>query len=283
MYPVLLSYAGHTLTSWILLVFIGVWAAYFSLASDLRRRNIKELPIQFFFVGCVVIWFVGAHLGQTWTVGFANAGYSEFGNPLSGLVLYAGVLAVLFYSLFVWLAGWRKKLLLAEFWDCGALAFAWVLGFGRIGCTLYGCCYGSPAGRWPGYYLNSVHWDYAHLNFPNTLAGVKLHPATLYEACFLLGGGAVLILLRQLEREKPGRFPPGVLGWFFWWGYAFVRFLTEWIRLDPRGESYLGLSPSQWFSLFFMVLGAVLIPFHWKQAAVPIYLRAPRRSLRGKR
>jgi len=132
MYPVLLTYSDHTLTTWILFALIGAWAAYFSLSADLRLRKIKPEQVNAFFIGCVIIWFLGAHWGQTVTVGNSSE-QVDLTNRFSGLVLYAGVSAVLFFSLVVWLLGWKKKLLLEEFWDCGALAFAWALGFGRIG------------------------------------------------------------------------------------------------------------------------------------------------------
>jgi phosphatidylglycerol:prolipoprotein diacylglycerol transferase len=51
------------------------------------------------------------------------------------------------------------------------------LFFGRIGCFLNGCCYGSPAPKWLPFKV-----VYPIERMPLHLAGIPLHPTPLYES-----------------------------------------------------------------------------------------------------
>lgn len=266
MHPILFELHGRPISSWPVFVLTGIWAAYFSLNSDLNKRGISSAQSLIFFISCVLTWFVGAHLGQNWTVGYSLK------TPSSGYVLYGGVVSTWVAGWMFWyLLRWSNKIHYAELWDCGSLALAWGLFFGRIGCTLFGCCYGTPAGNWPGYILKKQDWDILDHSFPTGLEGIKLHPTPLYEAF----GIAVIIALfywaRGVEKKKPGSFPPGVQGWFCWTLYSLFRFFLEWIRLDPRGDQILGLSPSQWVALLIMATGSILLPYEKKRNRKAIY------------
>jgi phosphatidylglycerol:prolipoprotein diacylglycerol transferase len=276
MLPVLFWVSGHPVVSWTVCAMIGSWVAYFSLTASLARSRIPAWQVTVFFVGCLLVWFAGAWLGQSLTVGRADVHIGFHRIELAGYVLYGGVIATIIFGFAAWLGfGWRRKLLVQELWDAGALALAWVLFFGRIGCTLYGCCYGTPAGSWPGYVLNDSRWDVINHAFPPGLLGVKLHPATLYEAFGLLAIVGALHWMRRTEERRPGSFPPGVPGWVCWISYGVIRFLVEFIRQDPRGEPILGLSPSQLIAICTVLVGAGLIQWDWRMKRKPLLSSQP--------
>lgn len=250
MYPVLLERNGQVITSWVVMALIGAWVAYFSLDHDLRLKKVKGLRTGWFFLGAVLSWFIGAYLGQSITVG-RTIGIFTFGRfHFSGYVLYGGVIGSLIYGSIAWALGdWKKRIGLEEFGDLGAVALLWAMMFGRFGCTLYGCCYGTPAGNWPGYTLSYAHWDFRTGPFPLELDGVKLHPATLYEAFGILVILMIAYRLRPLTEGTRRRLGPGSIAMICWASYGVLRFSVEFIRGDPRGNPCLGLYPSQWIAI----------------------------------
>jgi len=277
MYPILMNFSGHILSSWVFMAVIGTWAAVFSIQYDLEKRKIPFWQFLVFMGGMLACWFAGAQLGQILTVGTSTVRLQK-NLQVSGLMLYGGVLScILSGAILWWVLGWPRKLLIQELWDCGTLALCWAFLFGRIGCALYGCCYGTPSGSWPGYLLNAdrwpSRWDVTAHPFPRELLGVTLHPTPLYEAFGFFGILVALTWIRSQEEKKPGRFPPGVPGWICWISYGIVRFFLEFIRLDPRGPLHFGLSPSQCIALTMVSIGVFLIQWDKKKNRTPIFLK----------
>jgi phosphatidylglycerol:prolipoprotein diacylglycerol transferase len=148
-------------------------------------------------------------------------------NPLrifalweGGLVFHGGVvlaLLVAFYYMKLHALPWRPCL--------DALAVGMPLGqfFGRLGCFMAGCCYGSPS---------NLPWAVTFTS-PNSLCPVKepLHPAQLYEAFLALGVFAVLYSFRSRKRYH------GQLILVYFCLAGLVRFTVEFFRHpgDYRG------------------------------------------------
>ncbi len=251
MFPVLAHFGGKPLTSAVVFSLAGIWAAYFTFRWSAGRLGLSLSRINFIMIGSIVAWFGGARALQLLTVG--GTGFtSEPKSYFSGLVLYGGVVATLAFGVFTGALFLKRKVLVHALGDSGTLALAMAMGFGRIGCFLYGCCYGSPSGSWPGFTLNHADWDTEYRAFPAHLDGIRLHPAPLYESIgwFMIAGGVFWMLWR--ERSKPGTFPPGVPTGIAWIAYATLRFGLEFIRGDNRGPAVLGLEPSQWIALVFV-------------------------------
>lgn len=113
-------------------------------------------------------------------------------------------------------------------------------GFGRIGCFMAGCCYG-------------VHTESIFgVVFPGMSYAV--YPTQLFEACFLFILSGVLFYLAY-KKNFLYTFSIYTLC------YGIFRFLIEFIRGDDRGAFFLSLSPSQWFSIFSIVISLVLFVF----------------------
>jgi phosphatidylglycerol:prolipoprotein diacylglycerol transferase len=124
--------------------------------------------------------------------------------------------------------------------------------FGRIGCFLNGCCFGS---RWDGplavtYPPNSFAWQ-AHLEaglIGRYSRSLPVHPVQLYEAAanFLL---FLLLLWAFKRRRRDGQ----VLALYFT-TYPLVRFLAEFLRGDERMR-WQGLNVAQEISIALFVVG----------------------------
>lgn len=134
-------------------------------------------------------------------------------------------------------------------------------GFGRIGCFLYGCCFGRAcdlpwAVRFPP---DSMTFD-ALLKRgtigPEATETIALHPTQIYSsvAAFLLAA-----LLTWYFRRRP--FDGAVLG-LAWILYPINRFVLEHFRDDTKGIDLLGLNLAlgQWVSVALLCAG---IPAMW--------------------
>jgi phosphatidylglycerol:prolipoprotein diacylglycerol transferase len=133
--------------------------------------------------------------------------------------------------------------------DALALPLALALAVGRWGCFFNGCCYGTPT---------TLPWA---ANFGD---GVSRHPTQIYESLFhaLLA----IILLWCIGR-----------GWFrcqrlklYLIAYAAFRFLTEFIRPEPRAG--FGLTLYQWTAL----LGGLALAAQWWRDARSLSAGQPR-------
>lgn len=119
-------------------------------------------------------------------------------------------------------------------------------GFGRIGCTLDGCCYGVaiPSDS-PFYWMG--------MTFPET-NGVKVYPTQLLEAIFLFILAFVLFYL-AFKKKSTLTFP------IYFISYGIFRFMIEFLRGDHRGSFLPGISPSQFWSLVLFVIGIVSLVY----------------------
>jgi phosphatidylglycerol---prolipoprotein diacylglyceryl transferase len=171
---------------------------------------------------------------------FAWAKFWSGGLVYYGGLVVAGIGGVLLLK--------RDRFPLWKACDLGAAGIAVGLGFGRIGCTLAGCCFGSPHQGalsliFPPHSPASDAQHKAGL-LPNAAAeSLPVWPTQPIEAllCFAIAG----FLLLYLQSRK--RYDGQVLVWFLGL-YAAARFLVEFLRADDRG-ALLGLSTSQWIGL----------------------------------
>ena len=127
--------------------------------------------------------------------------------------------------------------------------------FGRIGCLMAGCCHGAYLGD--NFVFGGVYME-------GTTNGWGYYvPTQLYEALFLFVLAGILTILYFK------RFNPIMSVYLI--GYAIWRFFIEIFRTDSRGAVILGLQPSQWQSVLFILGGiALLIIYHLKK--FPLYL-----------
>ncbi len=151
--------------------------------------------------------------------------------------------------------------------DFAAIGIALGLFFGRMGCFLGGCCFGSQldeghfaAVRFPAWSpASESQWREGLLSHPG-LESLPVHPAQLYEALGCLAITAFVVAWRPRKRFD------GQLMMIFLALYAALRFVLEYVRADDRG-GMLGLSTSQLIGVAIMavvVFGYVKLSAHAK-------------------
>jgi phosphatidylglycerol:prolipoprotein diacylglycerol transferase len=131
--------------------------------------------------------------------------------------------------------------------DGFAVPLAVSVGFGRLGCFVAGCCFGAPTTLPFGV---RFHDD------------VPRHPTQLYEAVFHFGAAAALVAL-----GRSGRCPRQRIK-LYYLAYFAYRFVTEWIRPEPRLA--LGLTLYQWISLAAIALFGTLYAYDGRRHAAPV-------------
>ncbi|MFO0569317.1 MAG: prolipoprotein diacylglyceryl transferase [Polyangiaceae bacterium] len=162
-----------------------------------------------------------------------------------GLTYYGGFLGA---SVAAWYLLRRDRF---PFWkaaDMAGMVIPIGLGFGRMGCLLAGCCFGTPSSaRWAVVFPS--HSPASEAQFKAGLIGspfehsLPVHPTQIYEsaASFLIAG--VLALHLHGRKRYDGQIFVAFVGL-----YALVRFVIEFYRNDDRGGLF-GLSTSQLIGL----------------------------------
>lgn len=223
----------------------------FALAAGLLRRESLRRGMEPKLAIDAAFWvlpaaLIGARLTHVIVEapGFYAANPWLILSPNGGWVFYGGFAGAL-------LAGWgyarRTSVDLWALSDVFAVATAFGLVFGRLGCLGGGCCYGRPA-DWP---LGiEVPWSVRyHLRgqLPEALIAVPLHPAPLYEATFCLLLFVALARLGDRQRAGAATLANGSVLLVFVAAYGLGRSVIEAFRADAVRGMWLGgwLSTSQ--------------------------------------
>ncbi|MBT6660233.1 MAG: prolipoprotein diacylglyceryl transferase [Verrucomicrobia bacterium] len=232
----------------------GLWTASRRCVLDkLDGKAISDLG-----VGIIIAGMLGAramHVVTYWDALYA-------GKPLwqvldfrgGGLVFYGGfigaALAVILYTRF------HGKQPLWKIADAFAPSIPLGHALGRLGCLMYGCCFGAAcdlpwAVQFPAYSpaydaLGQAPGDAAH--------SVHVHPTQIYSVLLnaALYGGLVWLYRRK-------RFDGQVFAVYLV-GYSLNRFAVEFFRGDyPAEQLWLGwMKPGQQLSLFLVPIGIAL-------------------------
>lgn len=113
-----------------------------------------------------------------------------------------------------------------------------ILGFSKIGCAVYGCCYGIP-------------WEYG---VPSRFENHLCFPVQLLESvlCFMLFGVMLYLVIKNKHR-KGAAYPLTLIL------YGVVRFFVEFLRYYPEAERtyFFGVNLWQMFSVISAVAGLI--------------------------
>ncbi len=127
--------------------------------------------------------------------------------------------------------------------DTFVLPVAISIAVGRLGCLLYGCCYGVATNQ---------HWGLRFVHAPDH-GDLLRHPAQLYELLFHLCFGLLVIGAKQgqsncLQHRQP-IFAAAHGNWMpiYMLAYSAFRFISEYWRPERRDAT--GLTFYQWSSL----------------------------------
>lgn len=162
-----------------------------------------------------------------------------------GLTYYGGLLAASAYAVYFL----RRERF--PFWkaaDMSGFVIPLGLAWGRMGCFLAGCCFGSVcerpwAARFPAWSPASEMHARTHRLAHEGLPSLPVHPTQLYEAA-----GSLLIAFLAYLVVLPRKRFDGQVFLFFIGTYSVLRTALEWLREDDRGGA-AGLSTSQLISL----------------------------------
>lgn len=194
----------------------------------------------------------------------------SWSNPLGWFALWQGGLvfqgalptALAYYY-------WATRRHGVPFWRGLDVAFPYLClahAFGRVGCLMYGCCYGRPTLLPWGveFPAGSPAWD-GHLHEPGVAHTFPLHPTQLYSVVLLLALMAVLLLVRNRWAIFDGITVP-VYMFLYGWG----RFCLEFLRGDgnPRKMGAGLLTDQQVIALMMVAAGVVLFALLWRYAPV---------------
>jgi phosphatidylglycerol:prolipoprotein diacylglycerol transferase len=126
-----------------------------------------------------------------------------------------------------------------------AMPFCIAHFFGRLGCFMAGCCFGSPTNSIFGVTFPTESLPHNHYR-----ELIKIHPTQLYESAFVL---CLFVFFTKFKTKN--QFYIYILT------YSIFRFIVEFIRADDRGTilNQNIFSPSQIISLLTVVLITALI------------------------
>jgi phosphatidylglycerol---prolipoprotein diacylglyceryl transferase len=172
-----------------------------------------------------------------------------------GLTYYGGLAGA---SAAAWLILRRDRF---PFWkaaDMAGFAIPLGLGFGRMGCLLAGCCFGTTcdlpwAVSFPSRSAASEEQFKDHLLTTAKSWSLPVHPTQIYESGACLAIAAVCLVWVHPRKRYDGQVFAVSIAL-----YAVARFVLETMRRDDRG-GFAGLSTSQWIGV---ALVAVALAIH---------------------
>lgn len=164
-----------------------------------------------------------------------------------GLAIFGGVLGCTL-GIWIYLKITHNAQGVKAFGYYGDLAAPGILlaqAIGRVGCTINGCCYGTPAPSW-------LPWSVVYTN-PNSYAplNMPLHPNQVYEIIFCLIAFAILLNMRKHFKGMEG-----ALLLFYLALYSAWRFGDGFLRTDLM---FSGLSQAQIISVVVLIVSVILI------------------------
>ena len=219
-------------------VFVAVgFVVGIAVAGRLLRR--EGLPAA--AAGDIGVWaLVGGMLGGRLLYVLTEWDY-YVRNPLEipridhGGLVYLGGLAGGILGIYLYVR--RQSLSAWPVLDAFSPALALGHAFGRVGCLLRGCCYGTPT----------------RLPWGVWLGGELRHPTPLYAAAM-----NALLALALVGFYRHRRFP-GQVFVFYLLAYGTGRFLTDFLRGDFPSRPIMGwMATSQLMSLTVVMAGALL-------------------------
>lgn len=252
MHPVLFKLGSITVYSYGFMIAIGVVCAVLYLYYQGR----KDVNLTFDQANSLFLYlFIAAVIGGKLFMIFEDPGY--YLGHISRLVSGSGFV---FYGSFLFAVPtmfWyfrRNKLPTYRMLDIMAVTTCLVHGFGRIGCFMAGCCYGTAT-----YSFLGVVFSDPVCKAP---LGTSLHPVQLYESGFIFLLGASLVLIKQSRQKFYGQ-----LFLIYLASYAIGRSVLETFRGDEARGYVIGhvVSTSQ-FVAFLVLVGVIIVYGRWSSS-----------------
>jgi phosphatidylglycerol:prolipoprotein diacylglycerol transferase len=262
-FPVIFSIGPITVYSFGVMLAVAFLAAGSVVGRELARKGLDPELASSMVLWAAVGGLVGSRLlslVDDWS-GFVARPFA-FIFTGAGFVFYGGLLGgFMTVSWFIW----RRGLPWLRVTDCIAPGLAIGQAIGRIGCQLAGDGdWGTPSTLpWAMRYPNAIIGWESWVRENGLPLDVRVHPAPIYES---LSYGVVFLVLWAMRRTPHS---DGLLLWWYLLLSGTVRFLVEFVRINPK--IVFGLSEAQCVSLGLIAVASVLI---WR-ASGPTSLAAP--------
>jgi phosphatidylglycerol:prolipoprotein diacylglycerol transferase len=186
---------------------------------------------------------------------YAGDHWQVFRLDRGGLAFFGGLIGGGLTILFML---HRRRLPLRETLGVAATLVPLGHAFGRVGCFMYGCCYGRVTASWLGVnfpagspaYLEQVqqHPELAALGH-----SLPVYPTQLFAIAYNL---AIFALLSWM---LPRRRRAGDTAWLYVILYGSARFTNEFFRVEPRYASLGGLTLWQALCLAAVAFGVIML------------------------
>lgn len=239
----LLTIGSFTVYGYGFMIAVGILAAWITIDFRAARQKLDRDCVFYLIIWCLVGGICGAKLLYWITEWKSILQNPDFllDSIADGFVVYGGIIGGI-------LAGWlycrHKKISFLKYFDLAVPSVALAQGFGRIGCLLAGCCYGSETS---GFFSITFRTsDFA----PNNVA---LIPTQIYSSILDFVHFGVLLLIAR-HKKSDGQVAACYLIF-----YSLGRFVLEFFRGDLIRGSVGVLSTSQFISLFTGFAGAVML------------------------
>lgn len=244
MYPVLFQIGSFKLHAWGLMLLIGFLASVYRGTKAAPRYNFDPGAVW----DCSLLGLFGGVIGGRLAFILQELPhYSK--NPAEvfmiwtgGMTSYGGIIGGLAVGLW---AAKKRGFHIGDAADLAAVSMPIGYFFGRLGCFLNGCCYGTHC---------DAPWAMTFKDEAGTLHQ-NVHPTQLYSMIAALIMFAALSTLEKLPRR---RFRGELLPLFAVF-YGVYRFIVEFWRAQSEGHvpssGLASLSSGQWASLAAIVIG----------------------------
>jgi len=248
-----------------LMMFIGIVSATVFAIHNARKLGVEKDTILDMLmwlvipgiIGGRVFYIVQKHIEHGILKGksLPEVLFAFVNLPDGGLVFYGAIMGGLLGFLMFCR---RRNLNILKMGDIILPSVFVGLGFGRIGCFLFGCCFGGtsllpwavqfPKNSVP--YLAQIGSGYINSDAATSL---PLHPTQIYSSLTAFMIATVLMLYL---RHRPYNGSVVAVGWVI---YPIARFVIEILRNDELGQFGTGLTISQNISLVLFVTGLIFI------------------------
>ena len=247
------------------MMFVGIVAATFFAVRNAKKLGIEPDTIMDMLMWLVIPGIMGGRLfyviqkhnehGMLKGKSLPEVLFALVNLPDGGLVFYGAIMGgLLGFLAFCY----RRGLNILKMGDIILPSVFVGLGFGRIGCFLYGCCFGGTC---------TLPWA---VQFPKdsvpyaaqigsgyitdaATASLPLHPTQVYSSITAFMIATVLMLYL---RHRPYNGSAMAIGWVL---YPVARFVIEILRNDELDQFGTGLTISQNISVLLFVTGLIFI------------------------
>lgn len=256
----LFSIFGNEVYLYGIFIGIGIIACLGLFFYCTKKKNMPEKVQDFTFIVVIVAIIIGFLFAkvyqavynwiETGKFDFYGAGITAMGGFIGGAGAF---LLVYFFVGNLYFKGKQTGLHKKEFnktFLVAPICITTAHAFGRIGCLMAGCCHGTYLGT--NYVFGGIYMA------PNDGAAGYYVPTQLYEALFLF----ILTVVMLIMFFKRSNITMAV----YLISYGVWRIIIEFFRTDKRGAIILGLAPSQWQSIIFILGGiALLLVYYFKK------------------